>query len=154
MSVDSLWAEFEERISALGGRLVSLNELSSLGNRTVWADQDVRNLVSPDLKLTSDIWEAEVGFTLAEMAIAESGSLLLSAGTGRRQMASLAPEVHACLVNRNSIVKTLEEGLGSLPERNCVLITGSSRTADIEGVLVRGVHGPKEVWVVPFEPKS
>lgn len=149
MSVDSLWAEFEERISALGGRLASLEELKSLGNRTVWADEDARPHLDFEFKLVKDIWEAEVGFTRAEKAIAESGSLLLSAGNGRRRMASLAPEIHVCLVPRNAIVKTLEEGLASLPDRTCVLITGSSRTADIEGVLVRGVHGPKEVWVVP-----
>ena len=129
--------------------MASLEELKSLGNRTVWADEDARSLLGFEVRLVSDIWEAEVGFTLAEKAIAESGSLLLSAEKGRRRMASLAPEIHVCLVPRNSIMKTLEEGLASLPDRTCVLITGSSRTADIEGVLVRGVHGPKEVWVVP-----
>lgn len=154
MTVDRLWAAFEERISALGGRVSRLEDLKSLGNRTIIADEDCLALLPFEWQASGDIWKADVGITLAEKAIAESGSLLLSAGKGRRRMASLAPEIHVCLVPRASIVQTLEEGLASIPVRNSVLITGSSRTADIEGVLVRGVHGPREVWVVPFEPKS
>ena len=151
MSPDRLWEMFSERISALGGKLAALEDLAALAGRRAWADADaLPHLTGIPCEWVEEIWESEVGFTLGERAVAESGSLLIANGPGRRRMASLAPEIHVCLVPRLAIVETLEEALRDLPERSCVLVTGSSRTADIEGVLVRGVHGPREVWAVPL----
>lgn len=144
--LDELWSSFEARLQALGGRSVSREDLRPLEGRKAWLDEDV-SLTGVRLERPADIWEAEVGITRADCAIAESGSLLLATGPGRSRMASLAPELHIAIVRRQDIVATLDEGLARLGLRTSVLVTGSSRTADIEGVLVRGVHGPKEVWV-------
>ena len=94
------------------------------------------------------IWDAEVGVTMADLAVAETGSLLLATGPGRPRMVSLSPKIHVVLVPRERIVGTLAEAFARLSDRTSVLITGPSRTADIEGVLVRGVHGPGEIHVV------
>lgn len=145
-ALEDLWRGFEARLQALGGRVVSREDLSSLRGKKAWFDQDV-SLPGVQLEPAEDIWEAQIGVTRADWAIAESGSILLSTGPGRNRMASLAPELHVIVVRREDILATLEEGLAHLGPRTSVLITGSSRTADIEGVLVRGVHGPKEVWV-------
>jgi L-lactate utilization protein LutC len=151
VGVAELWELFESRVSALGGRVATPRDLTELQGRRVVADADAEmHLHGLGIELADDIWEAEAGVTMAELAVAESGSLLLASGPGRQRLASLAPEIHVCLVPSDAIVKTLEEALPHLTERNGVLITGSSRTADIEGVLVRGVHGPKEVWIVPL----
>jgi len=148
---DELWAAFSEKLPALGARMVAREELHAelpKGAKCT-IDDDAAPFVA-ELKLAParDIWEAKVGFTLAEIAIAHSGSLLVASAPGRRRLASLAPEIHIVLVPEDRIVWSLEEALKTIPERSCALITGSSRTADIESVLVRGVHGPKEVWVV------
>jgi L-lactate dehydrogenase complex protein LldG len=94
-----------------------------------------------------------VGITGAHAALADTGSVVLLHGEGRPRLASLLPPVHVALV----AVDRLRATLGSLwhdePEMlrqsaNVVLVTGPSRTADIEMTLTRGVHGPRIVHVV------
>ena len=69
------------------------------------------------------------------------------------RMISLLPPVHIAVVPRDRILTGLDELLTRLPQpaeqtSSMVLITGPSRTADIEQILVRGVHGPGEIHVV------
>ena len=71
-------------------------------------------------------------------------------------MISLLPPVHIALVDRERLLTGLDELLSILPRpadetSSMVLITGPSRTADIEQILVRGVHGPGEIHVVVVE---
>jgi L-lactate utilization protein LutC len=68
-------------------------------------------------------------------------------------MISLLPPVHIAVVPRERILTGLDELFTLLPDpsgstSSMVLITGPSRTADIEQILVRGVHGPGEIHVV------
>jgi L-lactate dehydrogenase complex protein LldG len=99
------------------------------------------------------IAELSVGLTGAHAAIAESGSLVLASGPGRGRLASLLTPFHIAILRRDSIVRTLEDFFAQRPEvatlgSNCVIITGPSRTADIEMTLSRGVHGPREIHVI------
>jgi len=69
------------------------------------------------------------------------------------RMISLLPPAHIALVPRERILTGLDELFTVLPNpaeqtSSMVLITGPSRTADIEQILVRGVHGPGEITVV------
>jgi L-lactate utilization protein LutB len=146
--IDGLWPIFAEKLPALGSRMASIEDMQELAGNAAWIDEDARLLLPNIGFITADIWSCQVGVTLAELAIAESGSLLVANAPGRRRLGSLTGDIHVVLVPKDRIVATLEEGLARIPERSCALITGSSRTADIEGVLVRGVHGPGEVWVI------
>ena len=149
MSDNQLWEEFGRRLEALGGRVVTLAEaLEFAADKSCWRDPDCE-VPGMTGRLVASPWEAEVGFTLGDLAVAETGSLVLSAGPGRARLASLASVHHVALVPSSSIVATMEEAFGRLSARTSVIITGPSRTADIEGVLVRGIHGPRELWVVP-----
>lgn len=96
---------------------------------------------------------AGVGVTGADSLIAQTGSMILTSGPGRGRLASLLPRVHVAIARRGVIAATLPALLNARPElvtsgANFVCITGPSRTADIEHVLARGVHGPGEVHVV------
>ena len=94
---------------------------------------------------------ASVGVTGADLAIAASGTLLLRSGPGRGRAVSLLPWVHVAVVEERALVATLEEAFARLGEplpSSAVLITGPSRSADIENDLSVGVHGPGEVHVV------
>jgi L-lactate dehydrogenase complex protein LldG len=73
--------------------------------------------------------------------------------TSEARLISLLPPAHIALVPRERILSSLDELLSILPHpaevtSSMVLITGPSRTADIEQILVRGVHGPGEFHVV------
>jgi len=109
-------------------------------------------------------FSAEVGITGVDFALAESGTMVVTSLTEGSQLASLAPPVHVALYRREQVLATLEEvlcrlpGLSaprdateSIPGRSVVFITGTSRTADIEQILIRGVHGPREVHAILIE---
>jgi L-lactate utilization protein LutB len=92
-----------------------------------------------------------VGLTGALAGIARTGSVALTSGAGRPLTASLLPEVHVAILRKEDIHENLAEVL-SLPQiqqaSSSVIITGPSRTADIEMALTIGVHGPGEIHVL------
>jgi L-lactate dehydrogenase complex protein LldG len=101
----------------------------------------------------AEMASAQAGITGAAAGLADSGSLVLSHGPSRGRLASLLPPAHIAVLRRSAIVGSFGELLEkqpSLPEvsSNLVLITGPSRTADIEMTLSRGVHGPKDVHII------
>lgn len=94
-----------------------------------------------------------LGVTGSLAGLADSGSLVLSHGSGRPRMASLVPEVHVAILDVTSIDHTLAHWAHKHPEvvtdtANLVLVTGPSRTGDIEQSLNLGVHGPRHVHIV------
>jgi len=104
---------------------------------------------------------AGAGITGVDFVLAESGTLVLSSATERVQVASLAPPIHIALYRRSQLFGSLDEVLAKLPisnspnrpttGRSVVFITGTSRTADIEQILIRGVHGPREAHAILVE---
>lgn len=103
-------------------------------------------------------FSAGAGVTGVDLALVESGTLVLTSATEGSQLASLAPPVHIAFYRREQVVATLEDVLARLPPpsadaspapgRSIVFITGTSRTADIEQILIRGVHGPRELHAI------
>jgi L-lactate dehydrogenase complex protein LldG len=96
---------------------------------------------------------AAFGITGADYALADTGSLVLFSSPEEARMVSLLPPVHIAVVPRERILTGLDELLAEVPlpanrSSSMLLITGPSRTADIEQILVRGVHGPGEIHVI------
>ncbi|NJN99533.1 MAG: LUD domain-containing protein [Anaerolineales bacterium] len=96
-----------------------------------------------------------VGLTGAQGGLADTGTLALVSGPGRGRLASLLPPVHIALLPRQKLYPSLPAFLAANPTAatagsNLVLITGPSRTADIELTLSMGVHGPKEIHVIIY----
>jgi L-lactate dehydrogenase complex protein LldG len=97
---------------------------------------------------------AQATITTCEALVALTGSVLVSAACGGRGASVVAP-VHIVLATREQLVPDLEAAFTyvrqrELPLKNSYLclITGSSRTADIEKILVMGAHGPRRLIVV------
>jgi L-lactate dehydrogenase complex protein LldG len=94
-----------------------------------------------------------VGLTGAYAALADTGSLVVISGPGRGRLASLLPPTHIAVVFAEQLYPSLGPFLAANPSvadigANLVVITGPSRTGDIEGTLVLGVHGPGDLHVV------
>ncbi len=94
---------------------------------------------------------ADLGVTWCPAFVAETGSLAFPSGSGLGTLASLLPPVHLAVGWADAGVDDLAALLGkaALPAR-LVLVTGPSRTGDIEGTLTAGVHGPGRVvhWLL------
>src|SRR4029078_13043419 len=91
--------------------------------------------------------------TSADYALADTGTLVMLAGPAEARLISLLPPAHIAVVPRERILTGLDELFTVLPTPDAVtswmvLIPGPSRTADIEQILVRGVHGPGQITVV------
>jgi L-lactate dehydrogenase complex protein LldG len=83
------------------------------------------------------------GITLAAGGIAETGTIILKDATTSSRLGALAPWVHVAVVRRGDIIPDMAEAVTALgDDPNVVWCTGSSSTADIEGIMIRGVHGP------------
>jgi len=97
---------------------------------------------------------SQATITLCEALVAQTGSVLVSSANGGRQATVIAP-VHIVFAKLNQLVPDLEavfarvyqQGIASKNSYVC-LITGSSRTADIEKILIMGAHGPRRLIVV------
>lgn len=95
-----------------------------------------------------------VAVTSCECLVAQTGSVMVSSQQlgGRQQIGF--PEIHVVIASKNNLVKTLEDGYRLIQDKygkklpsQITLITGPSRTADIEKTLTLGAHGPKELYV-------
>lgn len=97
------------------------------------------------------------GITGVDWAIAATGTLVVSSGEGKPRMASLLPPLHIAIVTTDKLIPRLEDYIAAQranrlsvfrSSSNVTLITGCSRTSDIEMHPVFGVHGPLELHVI------
>jgi L-lactate utilization protein LutC len=95
----------------------------------------------------------DTGITSADYALGDTGTLVMIASPAEARLISLLPPAHLAVVPKERILTGLDELFTAVPQpaeisSSMVLITGPSRTADIEQILVRGVHGPGQITVV------
>ena len=85
----------------------------------------------------------QFGVTRVSGAIAETGTLILRDRDASHRLGALAPWIHIALIDRLDIVRTVSDAVATFDEDpSIIFITGPSKTADIEGILIEGVHGP------------
>ena len=103
----------------------------------------------------SQLDHADTVLTTSTLSIAGTGTIVLqsTSGQGRRAL-SLIPDTHLCLVRASDIVATVPEGikrLASTATLPTTFISGPSATADIEMTRIKGVHGPRFLYVLLLE---
>lgn len=113
----------------------------------------VRSGFTDAAKLRAICSTAGVGITSADYALADTGSLVMLSSRDEARLISLLPPVHVAVIPAERLLSGIDELFIILPRpaeqtSSMVLITGPSRTADIEQILVRGVHGPGKLTVV------
>ncbi len=129
-----------------------------------------RAVMAPDEKLDAIPWSETpllrlrrdkatgkdtVGIAAAFAAIAETGTLMLVSGAGRPTTLNFLPETHIVILRGDEIVGPFEDAwdrvraaFGEDLPRTVNLITGPSRSADIEQTLQMGAHGPRRLHIV------
>ncbi len=169
--VTDLLAQFSEELSTLGGqvfvgdnRQALYAELKRLAGVNGW-----EQLVTLDQELYQEMDEAgvpvtnqanfeadfEVGVTRCEALVALLGSVMVCASgpSGRRM--NVFPPVHVVVAGLSQMVPSIANGFERIEKKDgnqlpsqITLISGPSRTADIEKTLVMGAHGPRELIVL------
>jgi L-lactate dehydrogenase complex protein LldG len=100
----------------------------------------------------ADIEALDFAVTRATAAIAETGSLVLTDADTPDRLTAIAPWIHVAVLDPATIRASLADMLASLPDDpNIVFVTGPSQTADVEGILIRGVHGPGVQCCLPMD---
>ena len=136
--------------AVLDGRGISL-DVMAIGDVTEADERSKRRE-----KLRQQAIDADLGITGVDYAIAETGTCVLLPRKGVSRLVSLLPPAHVAVVEKGQVLPGLDE-LFTLRRREFLhdnlgsymnLITGPSRSADIEYQLVTGVHGPGEVHMI------
>ena len=147
----------EDAVAHVAGLIAGKTAIASnaplLSECGVTALPGVRTGVYDRAELRELCASCDIGITCAEYALADTGSLVMFSSAEEARMISLLPPAHIALLPRERILTGLDELLTvqALPadrSSSMVLITGPSRTADIEQILVRGVHGPGQIHVI------
>jgi len=116
----------------------------------------LRNITSVGVEVIADpsrevLFVVDAGISTAQLAIAETGTLVLRSSKERHRLVSLVPPIHICLLKSGDIRPSMHSVLDELSndiDPTITFITGPSRTSDIELTLAIGVHGPKRLIVV------
>jgi len=161
---------FKEASSELRKLLQSISEIGRLPRVAGQRAKLIEELVKSDEWLSSNVTFLgdgvpnqelagfDAGITTVDFLVARTGSLILSSsGSGGRRL-SVLPPFHLAIATPDQIVSSLDEAIARFQHfgRNrltsyATIITGPSRTADIEKILVLGAHGPKRLAVSLIE---
>lgn len=167
---EELAIQFAENFSATQGRFSFclnheelLQQLQTLFQLKKWeniycAEAALQTILhSGSIAFTdNDITNSHVAITSCEFLIARTGSIMYSTAKNGR-ISSVYSPAHICIANTLQLVYDVKDALirlhhayHSFPSSVSV-VTGPSRTADIEKTLVTGVHGPKEIYCFLLE---
>jgi L-lactate utilization protein LutC len=144
---------FTEALTALGGSVIEVADASEARER-LNAMLAGKMFVAFDQEFSREKCSAaEIGVSSPSYALADTGTLVFLTESREARLISLLPPRHIAVIERGKMLSSLDELLSVVPQPGSnssamVLITGPSRTADIEMRLVRGVHGPGEITVI------
>jgi L-lactate dehydrogenase complex protein LldG len=151
------WTLFAERLKAVNGTpLTTVAELVALLQKNKWLHGYCDPGLWPRFKeafpagITVEtafdrtrMDDYAFGITAATGAIAETGTIILTDKDSSRRLGALAPWLHVAVVARSTIFPDITAAVSGLPnDPNIIWVTGPSKTADVEGILIEGVHGP------------
>lgn len=134
--------------AAIATELGSLQVVVPLDVPPAWIDGLTVRPDDPPLTV-DELDAADAVLTGCALGIAETGTIVLDAGTaqGRRAL-TLIPDLHVCVVREDQVVADVPDAVTALdPLRPLTWISGPSATSDIELQRVEGVHGPRTLTV-------
>jgi L-lactate dehydrogenase complex protein LldG len=148
-SYDDLAALFAERVGEYRANVRRTSDAQAAVADAL-AEHGAERVVRADAVHTPQELDAmDAVVTGCEVAIAETGTIVLTAAQGRRAN-TLVPDLHVCVVEEARIVATVPEAIDRLGPQSgpITFIAGPSATSDIELNRVEGVHGPRRLEVI------
>ncbi|MHA7684331.1 LutC/YkgG family protein [Cupriavidus sp. PET2-C1] len=156
-SAEAWPAQLADRLAAAGVRRLLLDPAAAQGAALMRA---LPASVAPlSYARPIEAWKAELfdtvdaGFTVARSGIAATGTLVLAPDAQTPRTVSLVPPLHIALIYAETLYPDLhcaaraERWSAGMPT-NLVLVSGPSKTSDIQQTLAYGAHGPRELWVI------
>lgn len=167
---DSLDITFAQEFSKVAGKFIYCENEADLKNNliTLIAENNWKNIfcVEPGIKnilegagipYNSDeanLHDMDAGITYCEYLIARLGSIMVSSKQPSGRRLNVFPESHIVIAYSSQLVPDIKDALKKMQEKYhnnlpslITVITGPSRTADIEKTLVMGAHGPKQLYL-------
>lgn len=179
---DDLAEQFEQALTAVHGEVIRADSLETavtalgdlmteLGVKTAVANSE-EPLTSLDLptqfpdidwhiveQTAADLREfcisADMGISSGDAGLAETGTVIISSGSGKSRLATLLPPVHVAMLPTSKLTSDLftwTAARQTATPSNITLVSGPSKTADIEQTMAIGVHGPKRFIVILYHP--
>jgi L-lactate dehydrogenase complex protein LldG len=174
---ESVDVNFAQEFTRVGGKFIYcenetdlVSTIGAVASEENWqevfcSDPELQYLLTqaeiPFLSDAESFKEMKVGITGCEFLISRLGSIMISSQQDSGRKLNVYPEVHVVIAYTSQLVGDLKDALAAIREKYPAripslisVITGPSRTADIEKTLVMGAHGPKEVYVFLTEAEE
>jgi L-lactate dehydrogenase complex protein LldG len=171
-----LAVSFAEEFTKVSGKFIFcqnhaefLGSFKSLFDENKWqhlycAEDKIKDLLIqaniPFYHDESDLLDTDAGITFCEYLIARLGSIMVSSAHASGRRLNVYPPVHIVLAYTSQLVPDLKQALANIKTKYedklpslISVITGPSRTADIEKTLIMGAHGPKEIYLFLVDDK-
>lgn len=163
VSVDAWPALLAQRLGAHGVRRLLLDSASVEGQAlraALPAGVETLSFERPLAQWKGELFDSvDAGFTVARSGIAATGTLVIAPDAATPRTVSLAPPLHICLMYTSTLHADLhaaaraERWADGMPA-NLVLVSGPSKTSDIQQTLAYGAHGPRWLWVLIIDDLS
>ena len=163
VSVDAWPALLAQRLGAHGVRRLLMDRASAEGQAlraALPAGVETLSFERPLAQWKGELFDSvDAGFTVARSGIAATGTLVIAPDAATPRTVSLAPPLHICLVYTSTLHADLhaaaraERWADGMPA-NLVLVSGPSKTSDIQQTLAYGAHGPRWLWVLIIDDLS
>jgi L-lactate utilization protein LutC len=155
-SLDAALDKLGDVFQSLNAKRIVANAeppISGLDLTARWPGIDWHIVGKSDGDLRAFCAAADVGLSGADAALAETGSVVISSGPGRSRLATLLPTAHIALVPLSRLTADIftwtAARQGAMPA-NTTIITGPSKSADIEQTTAFGMHGPKRMIAILY----
>lgn len=163
VSMDAWPALLAQRLGAHGVRRLLIDRASAEGQAlraALPAGVEALSFERPLAQWKGELFDSvDAGFTVARSGIAATGTLVIAPDAATPRTVSLAPPLHICLVYTSTLHADLhaaaraERWADGMPA-NLVLVSGPSKTSDIQQTLAYGAHGPRWLWVLIIDDLS
>lgn len=156
-SADAWPAELARRLAEVGVRRLLLDTSSAEGAalaKALPSAVETLTYAQPIEAWKSELFETvDAGFTVARSGLAATGTLIVVPDANAPRTVSLVPPLHIALIHANTLHADLHAAVAAERWRdgmptNLVMISGPSKTSDIQQTTAYGAHGPRAMWVV------